>query len=193
MDFHSRESLNLLKKGLYSKLFKILASINKGDYMKTLKIFVLLAFFTTAINVKAQDDADKEINWITFEEAIALNKENPKPIFIDLYTDWCGWGKKMDQSTFKEKDVAAYMNENFYNVKFDAEQKEDVEYKGNTFKFVEQGRRGYHELAAGLLQGKMSYPSFVVLNKEEQIMQIIKGYQTSDRFLPILKALLEKE
>lgn len=161
--------------------------------MKTIKFFTLLAFVLLLSNARAQDETSKKVDWITFEEAIEKNKENPKPIFIDLYTDWCGWCKKMDQSTFTEKDVASYMNDNFYNVKFDAEQKEDVEYKGNTFKFVEQGRRGYHELAAGLLQGQMSYPSFVVLNKEEQIMQIIKGYRTSDQFLPMLKALLEKE
>lgn len=160
--------------------------------MKTFIVTILLGMMT--VMSCAQDKAtDHSVNWVTFEEAIALNKENPKPIFIDLYTDWCGWCKKMDASTFADKDVSAYMNDNFYNVKFDAEQKEAIEYKGNTFKFVEQGRRGYHELAAGLLQGQMSYPSFVVLNKEEKILQIIKGYREADSFLPILEKLIESE
>lgn len=157
--------------------------------MNYIKWILVFAFGIMTMASFGQD----EIKWLTFEEAIAKNKENPKPIFIDLYTDWCGWCKKMDASTFQDEEVVAYMSDNFYTVKFDAEQKEDVEYKGNTFKFVDQGRRGYHELAAGLLQGQMSYPSFVVLSQEEKIMQTIKGYRTSEQFLPILKALIEKE
>lgn len=66
----------------------------------------------------------------------------------------------MDKATFQRPEVATYMNEHFYNVKFNAEQKEDIEILGNNFKFIAQGNRGYHELAAALLNGKMSYPRF---------------------------------
>ena len=65
----------------------------------------------------------------------------------------------MDKATFQNAEVAAYMNANYYNVKFDAEQKESVTILDNTFKFIPQGNRGYHELAAALLNGKMSYPT----------------------------------
>ena len=51
------------------------------------------------------------IKWYSFEEAIDLNKENPKKIFIDVYTDWCGWCKKMDNSTFADPVIVKYMNE----------------------------------------------------------------------------------
>ena len=65
------------------------------------------------------------IKWYTWDEAIALNAKNPKKIFIDLYTEWCGYCKKMDANTFKDPEVAKYMNEHFYAVKFDAEQHGD--------------------------------------------------------------------
>ena len=57
-------------------------------------ITVLVLLFS--IPVLSQD----KINWMSFEEAIARSKEDPKHIFVDVYTDWCGWCKKMDASTF---------------------------------------------------------------------------------------------
>ncbi len=41
----------------------------------------------------------QKINWLSFEEAIALNKKEPKSILIAVYATWCGWCKKMDKTT----------------------------------------------------------------------------------------------
>ena len=60
------------------------------------------------------------INWMTWDEANAANKVTPKKIFIDIYTDWCGWCKKMDKSTFQDASVIEALNKDFYAVKFDA-------------------------------------------------------------------------
>lgn len=122
---------------------------------------------------------EEKINWLSWEEAIEANKETPKKIFIDMYTDWCGWCKRMDASTFKDPEVIKFMNENFYAVKFDAEQKEDVIYDGHTFKFVTSGRRGYHQLASSLLDGRLGYPSFVYMDEEERRITVSPGYKDS--------------
>ncbi|MBT8210292.1 MAG: thioredoxin domain-containing protein, partial [Eudoraea sp.] len=65
----------------------------------------------------------QEVQWLTWEEAtnLATTEENPKKIFVDVYTDWCGWCKKMDKDTFQNAEVAAYMSKNFYMVKLDGE------------------------------------------------------------------------
>ena len=93
----------------------------------------------------------------------------------------------MDKATFQNEEVATSMNEHYYNVKFDAEQKESVEILGNTFKFVPQGNRGYHELAAALLNGKMSYPTVVFLNRKFEMLSPVPGYQESLAFMNIAK------
>lgn len=123
---------------------------------------------------------------MSIEEAYEQSKINPKPIFIDIYTDWCGWCKRMDANTFSNPVIADIINKNFYAVKFNAEQKEDVNILGHTFKFVAQGNRGYHELAASLLQGKMSYPTTVFLDGTFAMIQPIPGYQDAKGFEPIL-------
>jgi thioredoxin-related protein len=139
---------------------------------------------------KSQETVSAEkINWLTFEEAVKRNLKNPKKIFIDVYTDWCGWCKKMDQTTFLDKDVIAYMNENFYAVKFDAEQTESIEFMGHTFINPNPmgTQKGTHQLAAALLQGKMSYPSYVFMNEENIGITVLPGYANAQQLLNALK------
>lgn len=128
-----------------------------------------------------------QIRWMTLEEAVAAQAKEPRKMVIDVYTDWCGWCKRMDATTFKDSAVAATINQHFYAVKFNAEGKDSVVLLGKTFRFVPQGQRGYHELAAVLLQGKMSYPSLVYLDEKLGMIQPIPGYQTAEKLLPILE------
>ena len=148
------------------------------------KFALLLLLSLTAIS-----NAQEKIQWMSIEEAYALTltETSPKKIFIDIYTDWCGWCKRMDKATFQNPEVAAYMNEHYYNVKFDAEQKESIEMLGNTFEFVPQGNRGYHELAAALLNGKMSYPTVVFMNPKFEMLSPVPGYQEVGPFMNIAK------
>jgi len=148
--------------------------------MKKLGLTFLL--LVTFVIVQAQE----KVNWIGFEEAVELNKTAPRPILVDLYTDWCGWCKRMDKDTYANEVIAKYINENYYAVKMDGEGKEDITFKGNTFKFVEQGRSKYHELAAAIMKGKMSYPSTAFFNTEEQLLQTVPGYLSKEKFEKIL-------
>ena len=147
--------------------------------------FALLLLLSLAAITNAQE----KIQWMSMEEAYALTltESTPKKIFIDVYTDWCGWCKRMDKATFQNPEVAAYMNEHYYNVKFDAEQKESIEILGNTFEFVPQGNRGYHELAAALLNGKMSYPTVIFMNGKFEMLSPVPGYQEAGPFMDIAK------
>ena len=129
----------------------------------------------------------EEINWMTWEEAVKANKANPKKIVVDVYTDWCGWCKRMDATTFKDPEVEAYIAKNYYAVKFNAEQREDIVYDGNTFSYQQNGRRGVHMLAASLLDNRLSYPSVVYFNGDMERIMISAGYKAPDKMLQELK------
>jgi len=154
--------------------------------MKNILSISMLLLLLGSLNVlKAQETTS--INWISFEEAIALNSENPKLLFVDVYTDWCGWCKKMDASTFSDQKIINYMNEKYYCVKFDAESVEAVNFMGN--KLVNPnpgGRRSTHQLASLLLNNKMSYPSYVFMNEENKVLTVVKGYKDVNGFDPII-------
>ena len=127
------------------------------------------------------------IKWITFEEAIALNKKKPKMIFVDIYTDWCGWCKKMDAETFTDPKVASYINKKYYAVKFNAEQKGALTFKDQQFINPNPDKsRSTHQLALALLKNEKLYPSYVILDKASDWTFKLKGYKTADDLLPVL-------
>ena len=134
------------------------------------------------------------INWVDWNTAVAANSETPKLIFVDLYTDWCGWCKRMDATTFKNPVIAEYMNEHFYAVKMDAEMKDTILFRDHTFTnpVNPNARRNTHQLASSLLDGKLSYPSFVILDQNFNRLQILPGYRQAKEFEPILNFFGQK-
>jgi thioredoxin-related protein len=89
----------------------------------------------------------------------------------------------MDSSTFKDPKIIKELNDNFYSVKFNAEQKEQIDFNGNAFNFVDAGRRGYHQLAYSLLDGRMAYPAFVMLNENFERVMLSPGYKQVDQLI----------
>ncbi len=147
---------------------------------------LLIALFTLTFCLRAQA---QKIEWMSFEAAIEAQAkaDQPKKIFIDVYTDWCGWCKKMDKETFNNPEVAVYMQQHFYMVKLDGEGKKPIVFRGKTFSFVPSGRNGYHELAAGLMQGQLSYPTVVFLNEQAELLSPVPGYHPPESFMPIAR------
>jgi thioredoxin-related protein len=151
------------------------------------KIFLSLmvaASLVVLMGMRSNDrkPAEGSVKWMSFEEAIQKSKTEKRKIFIDVYTDWCGWCKVMDKNTFNDPKVAQMLNDKFYPVKFNAEQREDVIFQGNTFKFIENGRSGYHQLAAALMNNQMSYPTVVFLDEDFRIIQPLPGYRKAPEF-----------
>jgi thioredoxin-related protein len=127
------------------------------------KHFIFLLLITTTVALYSQD---KAVKWYTIQEAEKLSKQSFRPLFIDTYTDWCGWCKKMDQETFTNPVIADILNTSFYPVKFDAEGKESVIFFDQTY--INDGKYGKaHQLAVALLQGQLSYPTVVFLTKQD--------------------------
>lgn len=152
-----------------------------------LKYIALSIFFITTTVINAQDI----INWYTWEEGMTKAEEEPKKFIVDLYTDWCGWCKRMDKATFQDPEIAAYVNENYIPIKFDAEQKGDINFKEQIYKFVKGGRRGYHEMAAMLTNGKLSYPTVVFMDEERNVIQALPGFLDAETFDPIIHYFAE--
>jgi len=154
----------------------------KTPFLKNIYLTGILALFTLV-------SFAQEVNWVSFSEAVALaaTDESPKKVFIDVYTDWCGWCKKMDKDTFQNAAVAQYMDANFYMVKMDGEGKDPIEFKGKVYNFIPSGRKGYHELAAALMQGRLSYPTTIFLDEEMNMLSPVPGYQKPEPFLNIAR------
>jgi len=158
----------------------------------SLLLLTAISIFSFTYSTDSVEKSGEKVKWYTFEEAVALNEKTPKKFYIDVYTDWCGWCKVMDKKTFTDPKVAAYMNEHYYPVKLNAEQKGVINFQGTEFKWVEAGRKGIHMLAYSLLEGNMSYPSFVYLNEKYERIMTSPGYKEPAQLLPELTFAAEE-
>ena len=157
--------------------------------MKRIASIVAFMLVTTyAFSQPATVSTMKGVKWYTIEEAEKMAGKSPRPLFIDTYTDWCGWCKKMDNETFTNSVIADLLNNKFYAVKFNAEGKEKVNFLGQ--EFVNDGKYGNaHQLAVALLQGQLSYPTVVFMLKDEtNKFQVapIPGYKQAGEMETIL-------
>lgn len=156
--------------------------------MNCFKMYVLgLLMCFSGFFAQAQDH---KISWITFEELEVKMAEEPKPILIDMYTDWCGWCVRMDRKTFGNKSVASYVDSHYYAVKFNAESKESVVFKGRTYVFKPE--IGMHELASELMMGNRSFPCIVFMEKDMMSVFPVMGYKRVNEFEPIVRFFAER-
>lgn len=145
--------------------------------MKRIGIIVTFLFISLSVN------AQEKIEWMKFEDAVAASEMSPKMLLVDVYTDWCGWCKKMDKVTLTDPGVIKYVNETFYAVKLDAENmSRSFDFKGK--KYTEA------EMAAAMRVN--SYPNFVIIDPTLQNITQLSGYRTAPQFLEGLSAIVDK-
>jgi len=165
---------------------------------KTLLFSVLLLLPLTGTVQQSLPDTPPEvppassIQWMTFDQAIDACRRRGRLILIDMYTDWCRWCKEMDRDTFRDPKVAAYINKYYYPVKFNVEKAGPVHFRGKTYQLLDAGSKQIHALAWELLDGKIAYPAFVVLDPYLRTVHVTKGYWKPEPFLTEIKWLVRQ-
>lgn len=145
--------------------------------------------FIVVCSVKAQT-----INWMSMNEALEAQKDEPKKIIVDVYTNWCGPCKLMDKRTFAHPAVAKYINTHFYAVKFNAEGTEEVTYKDYTYKNIHydaskspKQRNGQHLFAHALKV--RAYPTVVFFDENSDIISPVVGFKKPQELELYLKMI----
>jgi len=77
-------------------------------------------------------------------------------------------------------------------VKFDAERKEPLTYNGTTHVYTPFQNRGYHQFAASLMEGKLSYPTSVFLTEDLVLEQRISGALSPVKMHKVLTYIAEE-
>lgn len=149
-----------------------------------------IAFLSTTINAQ-------KINWISMDEALKLQKKNPKKIMVDVYTNWCGPCKMLDKQTFQNEDVAKYINEHFYAVKFNAEGNESITYKENNFlnpnyDASKANRRNSSHQFTNFL-GLRGYPTIAFFDEEANFLYPLTGFYEPNQLEFYLKLFVNNK
>jgi thioredoxin-related protein len=119
--------------------------------------------------------------WRTWDAGLAEAERTGRPVVVDVYTDWCGWCKRMDREVYSREDVRSYLREHFVPIKLNAESSDKARYKG---KDVTQ-----RTVAAGFRVS--GYPTTVFLRSDGAHVINVPGYVPADQFVLILRYIGE--
>ena len=99
----------------------------------------LIIFFALIFAASSVLALNTEINWQSYQSGMKKIADENKKGFIHFYTEWCTYCKLMNQKTFANDAVIAYLNENFVPIRVDAEEQRDVAKKYGVSKFPNNG------------------------------------------------------
>ena len=143
----------------------------------------------TQPNIEPYQVTQQGLQWFAVDDLDKMKIDPSKKILVDVYTSWCGWCKVMDRKTFTNQEVVDYLNENFILVKFNAESREEVDFNGKKYSFMNVGRRGANGLAVEMLGGRMGYPTLVYYDSNLTKIRSSPGYKTPSQLLSELRGL----
>lgn len=106
-------------------------------------------------------------------KARAAAKEQNKYLFVDAYTDWCGWCKVMDKNTFSQDSVAEFMNKNFVSLKLEMEHN--------------------YGIKVAMKYRVASFPSYLVFSPDGRLVYRLMGYMEATPFINKIKEALNPE
>lgn len=123
------------------------------------------------------------LQWTNLEKAVAAASEQNRAILLDVYTDWCGWCKKMDKEVFADPAVAEILASRFTLAKVNGESKDEITYKGKKTNGI--------GIAQGF--GVRGYPSIIFLDSNGDMLTLIPGFLDAEKFLPVVLFIGNKE
>jgi thiol:disulfide interchange protein len=118
------------------------------------------------------------VPWTDFGTALTRARSENKPILVTFVTGWCGYCRKMDQTTWRDAEVIARLND-VLTARIDAEDPKE--------------RNGYSGVALAERYGVQGFPTLVVLDAAGRMVSRTSGYQAPDDLIDWLDQVLGRE
>ncbi len=133
-----------------------------------------------------------QLKTFQFEQLDSLQHENERLVAVFIHTDWCKYCAAMENTTFTNKKVAALLNDKYYFIDLNAEEKRNIEIGGHIFSYKPSGNNtGIHELAEqlGTVDNKVSYPTLCFLNARNEIVFQYNQFMSASDLTHVLNKL----
>ncbi len=165
------------------------SSNNSSDMNKKSRCLFIILFM---VGTLLSQLSFSQIKTIHFEQLDSLLKAEKKPVVVFLHTSWCKYCSTMKNTTFLNEEVVKLLNQKFYFVSLNIEEKSNIFFRGHTFRYKPTGTTtGVHELAEqlGSVNGELAYPTTCFLNADCEIIYRREGYIQPKELLNILESL----
>ncbi len=136
-------------------------------------------------NTKGYTMTRSLVKWITFDEAIAKNEIQKKKFFVDIYANWNVGATVMFIASYNNPEIAKILNENYYPIRLNALARDTITIKGITY-YNRGTENTYHDLPVAMLEGKMFFPAFLILNEDLTPLYKNSNFQSSKALEPLL-------
>lgn len=134
-----------------------------------------------------------QLNTYQFEQIDSLQKIEKRKVVVFIHTEWCKYCQTMQNTTFKNDSIIKILNDKFYFIDCNAEEKRNIVFNNNAFKYKPTGiNTGTHELAVqlGTFEKKLSFPTLCFLNTDNEIVFQYPQYLNYTDLKTILSRLL---
>jgi thioredoxin-related protein len=140
-------------------------------------LHLLLSLVTLLSAAPAAAARSSALPWRDWDAALAEARSSGRHVLVDVYTDWCGWCRRMDAEVYARPEVREYLARKFVLVKLDAEAGDPARYEGRAFTS--------RTLAARF--NVSGYPTTIFLKADGAHLFNVPGYVPADRFLTVLR------
>ena len=121
------------------------------------------------------------IRWQGWDSGLRTAVKTQRPVLVDVYTDWCGWCRRMERDVYSRDDVRDYVSRRFVTVKLDAEAGDEASYEGKIY--TSRSLAGRFRVTG--------YPTTLFLRANGEHLVNVPGYVPADRFLLLLRYIGE--
>jgi len=137
----------------------------------------ILAATLVAALAQVPSPVQASVEWRGWDAGLEEARRLNRPILVDVYTQWCGWCKRMDRDVYSRPDVRDYLASKFVTIKIDAEAKTPAHYEGHD--------HTSRSLAA--LFRVTGYPTTLFLRPDGKHLVNVPGYVEADSFMHLLR------
>lgn len=143
-------------------------------------MFAMFSGCSAGSNPRTDDAAPYEAVpddvWYSLDEAQERAGAEDKKIMIFVYTEWCGFCRRMDREVYSSDDIIEIFSDYYYPVRLNAESDKTVSFNGDN----------YTEAELALAFGVTSYPTAVFVDEAGDAFGSQPGFIKKDMFRDIL-------